>query len=199
MKRMPTPLFARTLFACASLVAAPALAQNFSCPEIKAALAEADGDFAALKGRQLKKETAEDYARANGLPAGKPGLQFQRMVYEAKKPLSGPVTACQVVDVAIEVNQSTVRQSVFECLYEPKSSAARISPAIRKQLHGCVGGEVDPDSDNEGLIIYVNRVASGEGTRGVLVELETNPADGAKLSIRKTVCLKKAPAGCDDE
>jgi len=40
-------------------------------------------------------------------------------------------------------------------------------------LHGCVGGEVDPDSDDESLVIYVDRVTSGEGTRGVSVEYRT--------------------------
>jgi hypothetical protein len=196
---MPIPFLTRALFAFASVVAVPALAQTFSCPEIKAVLAEADRDFAVLKGRQLKKETAEDFARANGLPAGKQDFKYQRLIHEAKKPLSGPVTACQVVEAHLEDDESTIRQSSYECQYDPKSSAAKITPAMRKQLHGCVGGEVDPDSDNESLVVHVDRAASGEGARSVSVELDANPAVGAKLSIRKLVCLKKAPTGCDDE
>ncbi|MCO5108121.1 MAG: hypothetical protein M9907_13690 [Burkholderiaceae bacterium] len=196
---MPIPLLARTLLACASLVAAPALAQSFSCPELRAVLAEADRDFASSKGRQLKKENAADFARANGLPAGKLDIKYQRLVHEANKPLTGPVTGCQVVDAYLEDKQSTLRQSSFECRYEPGSSVSRITPALRKQLHDCVGGEVDSDSDGTSLVIYVDRVESGEGMRGVSVELETNPADGATLSVRKSVCVRKTPAGCDDE
>lgn len=201
---MPSPLLARALLtgaslACATLVAVPATAQTFSCPEIKAVLAEADRDFASLKGRQLKKETAEDFARANGLPAGKLDIKYQRLIHEARKPLTGPVAGCQVVDGYLEDKQATVRQSSFECRYHPKSSAARITPALRKQLHGCVGGEVDPDSDTASLIIYVDRVESGEGMRGVSVELETDAADGATLAVRKSVCVRKTPDGCDDE
>jgi len=197
MKRMPIALLARVVLACAAVVAPPALAQSFSCQELASVLAQAEQDFAAFKGRQLKKETAEDYARAHRLPAGKLDIKYQRLVHEAKKPLGGPVTECQVVDTYIEDRESTTRQSSFECRYAPGASAARITPAARKQLHGCVGGEVDPDSDDESLVIYVDRVTSGEGTRGVSVEFETNAADGATLSIRKSVCLKKSPAGCD--
>lgn len=189
---------AHTLFLSASLFAMPALAQTFTCQEIKTVLAEANRDFSSLKGRQLKKETATDYARAHHLPAGKLDFKYQRLVHEAKKPLSGSA-GCQVVETYLEDDESTVRQSAFECQYEPKSSATRITPAARKQLHDCVGGQVDPDSDSESLIIYVNRVESGEGARGTLVEFDTGPADGAKLSIRKMVCLKKSAAGCDDE
>ena len=90
-------------------------------------------------------------------------------------------------------------KSILHCEEDIPIYAATITPAMRKQLHGCVGGEVDPDSDNESLVVHVDRVASGEGARRVSVELETNPADGARLSLRKLVCLKKAPAGCDDE
>lgn len=193
------PLLARALLACASFVAAPALAQTFSCPELRAVLAEADRDFASLKGRQLKKEGAADFARANGLPAGKRDMKYRRLVHEANKPLAGSVTGCTVVDAYLEDRQSTLRQSSFECRYDPRSSVFRITPALRRQLHGCVGGEVDPGSDGASLVIHVDRVASGEGTRGVWVELETSPADGATLSVRKSVCVRKTPAGCDDE
>jgi hypothetical protein len=47
---MPIPLLARTLLACASLAAVPALAQTFSCPELGAILAEASaGQQSALR------------------------------------------------------------------------------------------------------------------------------------------------------
>lgn len=201
---MPRPLLARALLtgaslACATLAAVPATAQTFSCPEIKAVLAEADRDFASLKGRQLKKETAEDFARANGLPAGKLDIKYHRLIHEARKPLTGAASGCQVVEGYLEDDEAKIAQSSFECRYDPKSSAARITPALRKQLHGCVGGEVDPDSDGASLIIYVNRVESGEGMRGVSVELETDAAEGATLSVRKSVCVRKTPDGCDDE
>lgn len=58
---------------------------------------------------------------------------------------------------------------------------------------------MDPDSDNASLIIYVERVESGEGMRGVSVELEADAAAGATLSVRKSVCVRKTPDGCDDE
>jgi hypothetical protein len=201
---MPIPLPARALLAgaslaCASLLSGPAAAQTFSCPEIKAVLAEADRNFASLKGRQLKKETAEDFARANGLPAGKLDIKYQRLTHEAKKPLTGAAGGCQVVDGYLEDDEAKITQSSFECRYDPKSSAARITPALRKQLQGCAGGEVDPDSDNASLIIYVERVESGEGMRGVSVELEADAAAGATLSVRKSVCVRKTPDGCDDE
>jgi len=195
--RLPIVLLARTLCVCASVVAVPALAQTFSCPEIRSLLAEAEQDFSALKGRQLKKETAADFARANRLPDAKLDLTYQRVVHEATKPLGRPVRACQVVDAIIEDKQSTTRQSSFECRYEPRSAGARVTPAIRKQLRGCVGGEVDPDSDNDSLVLYVDRVVSGEGMRSLSVELDTHAADGMTLSVRKSVCLKKSPDGCD--
>lgn len=199
VNRMPIPRLVRTLFACASLVAVPALAQTFSCPELQAALAEGDRGFAAAKGRQVRKETAEDYARANGLPAGKLDFKYHRLVHEARKSLTGPVTGCQVVDAYLEDDEAKFRQSSFECRYDPRSSATRITPAMRKQLLGCVGGEADPESDHERLIVYVDRVASGEGERSVSVELETSAGEGTMLAIRQTVCLRKSPAGCDDE
>lgn len=192
-------LLASASLACASLVAVPAAAQTFSCPEIKAVLAEADRDFASLKGRQLRKETAEDFARANGLPPGKLDIKYQRLIHEAKKPLTGSVNGCQVVDGRLEDDEARIAQSSFECRYDSKSSAARITPALRKQLHGCVGGEVDPDSDGAILIIHVDRVESGEGVRGVSVEIEADIPDGATLSVRKSVCVRKTPDGCDDE
>jgi len=201
---MPIPLPARALLAgaslvCASLLSMPAAAQTFSCPEIKAILAEADRDFASLKGRQLKKETAEDFARANGLPPGTVDMKYQRLTHEAKKPLTSAAGGCQVVDGYLEDDEAKITQSSVECRYDPKSSAARVTPALRKQLHGCVGGEVDPDSDDASLVIYVDRVESGEGMRGVSVELETHAADGPTLSVRKVVCMRKTPDGCDDE
>jgi len=199
VKPVPIPTLARALLAGASLVAVPAAAQTFSCPEIKAILAEADRDFSSLKGRQLKKETAGDFARARDLPAGALDMKYQRLIHEAKKSLSGSANGCQVVDAYLEDDEARITQSSFECPYKPKSSAVRITPALRKQLHGCVGGEVDPDSDGASLIIYVNRVESGEGVRGLSVELETDAADGATLSVRKSVCSRKTPGGCDDE
>jgi len=40
---------------------------------------------------------------------------------------------------------------------------------------------------------------SGEGMRVLLVELETNAANGSTLSVRKSVCVRKTPDGCDDD
>lgn len=191
-------LLARALSACAFLVAGPALGQPFACEEIKAILSQADQDFSALKGRQLKSETAADYARAHGLAPDKLGLGYLRRVHEAKKSLGAPVTACQVIDVYLEDPDSKITQSSFECKYDRDLPAARLTAAMRKQLHDCVGGEIAPDSDHESLAILLDRVASGEGTRDVSVELEFNPGDGTALAIRKTVCLRKAPDGCDD-
>lgn len=173
-------------------------AQSFACPELKAVVAAAERDLASMRGGSLPAPADEGTARAERVAAAKAGLQVRRTVYEAISPLTGADGGCRIVETVLEGAASKARQITYECRYGAVRSA-RIAPAAAKRLQACVGGAPDPDSDDESLVIYLDRVESGEGVRSLSVELDADAADGARLAVRKFVCMRKLASGCDDE
>jgi hypothetical protein len=172
--------------------------QSFACPELQAVVAAAERDFAPLKGAALPASAAQGAAEAERLAAARAGLQYRRTVYAATRRLTGADGGCRIVETVLEDGASRTRQVAYECR-DGAARGSRIAPAAAKQLRACVGGELDPDSDDESLAIYLDRVESGEGVRSLSVELDADAADGARLAVRKFVCLRKSASGCDDE
>lgn len=198
---LPSGLSARLALALvAGLCAAsgPGHAQSFVCPELQAVVAAAERDFAPVSGAPLPASADEATARAESVAAARAGLQVRRTAYAAIRPLTGADGGCRIVDTALEDAGSKSRQVAYECRFGA-ARGTRIVAAATKQLQACVGGELDPDSDDKSLAIYLDRVESGEGVRSLSVELDADAADGARLAVRKFVCLRKSAPGCDDE
>lgn len=189
---------ARALVSGLLAVAGSVHAQTFACPELEAVVAAAERDFAPMKGGPLPASAGQGAADAEHLAATRAGLQYRRTVYAVTRPLAGADGGCRIVATDLEVDASTIRQVVYECRYGA-ARGTRIVSAAAKQLRACVGGELDPDSDDESLAITLDRVESGEGMRSLSVELDADAAGGARLAVRKFVCLRKSASGCDDE
>lgn len=173
-------------------------AQTFECPQLKAVVAAAERDFAPMTGGPLPASAGEGAAQAESVAAAQAGLRYRRTAHAVTQPLSGADGGCRIVATDLEDDASTTRQVAYECRFGA-ARGTRIAAAATKQLQACVGGELDPDADDESLAIYLERVESGEGVRSLSVELDADAADGARLAVRKFVCLRKAASGCDDE
>lgn len=168
-----TLLAAGTVLATGLGLSTAALASDvFVCAELKAAVADAERGFAAHKGALNP--------QAKPLPAGS-------KTYLAKKILTG-ATSCSVVDVSMDEPTMRLRQTAYSCQFP---GVSKLDKALRTGLTRCVGGEVDDPSDPDEFTLWVDRVSSGEGWRGVEVNAQAKAVDGLTLQVRQSVCTNK--------
>lgn len=160
------------LMACLAQPTVAATRETFVCSELKAAVADAERGFAAHKGALNP--------QAKPLPAGS-------KTYLAKKILTG-ATSCSVTDVSMDEPTMRLRQTAYSCQFP---GVSRLDKALRTGLTRCVAGEVDDPSDPDELTLWVDRVSSGEGYRGVEVNAQANAVNGLTLQVRQSVCTNK--------
>lgn len=160
------------LMACLALPTVATARETFVCSELKAAVADAERGFAAHKGALNP--------QAKPSPAG-------GKTYLVKKPLTG-AASCSVVDVNMDEPTMRLRQTAYSCQFP---GVSRLDKALRAELTRCVAGEVDDSSDPDELTIWVDRVSSGEGYRGVEVNAQANGVNGLTLQVRQSVCTNK--------
>lgn len=170
--RWPPLVVGTVLIACLALPAAAEARDAFVCAELKAAVADAGRGFAAHKGALNP--------QAKPLPAG-------GKTYLAKKILTG-ATSCSVVDVGMDEPTMRLRQTAYSCQFP---GVSRLDKDLRTGLTRCVAGEVDDPSDPHDFTLWVDRVSSGEGYRGVEVNAQANTVTGLTLQVRQSVCTNK--------
>ena len=182
-----------TAAALASLAGAGASAQQVHCDDLKALVAAAEADFAPLRGPLIRKETVADLARESGVPpSALAGLDYQRQVFVAGGPRPKGAT-CDVSVARIKDEESDLAQSAYRCSWQGVPGFA----ALKKSLSACLPA-AEREEDVESVYLAVERVASGEGYRSIVVSAEANTLQDVVLSIEKSVCLNRSEGGCDD-
>lgn len=175
------------------LAPAGATAQQVHCDDLKAIVAAADTDFVALRGPLIRKETVADLARENSVPpSALAGLDYQRQVFAAGGPRPKGAT-CDVSVASIKDEESDLAQSAYRCSWQGVPGFT----ALKKSLSACLPA-AERDEDAESVYLAVERVASGEGYRSIVVSAEANTLQDVVLSIEKSVCLNRSEGGCDD-
>ena len=144
----------------------------FVCPELKAAVVDAERGFASHKGAVAAQ--------------AKPLMDLGK-TYLAKKTLSG-AQSCSVVEVSMDEPKMRLRDTAYRCQFP---SVFKLDKALRAQLSRCIAGEVDDPSDPDDFTLWVERVSSGEGYRSVEVNAQANAVNGLTLQVRQSVCTNK--------
>lgn len=187
----PNFFFVATVVATSLALPTAAMASElFTCPELKAAVADATRHFASYQGNAIA-PTSADIALGKNYQA----KNYQTKNYQAKKTMTDAKT-CRVVDTSMEDPKSRMRQTGYSCQYP---AVSKLDKALRTQLTRCVAGEVEDATDPYGFTIWVDRVSSGEGYRGTEVTATVNPVDGLTLWVRQSVCTNKGNSqACED-
>ena len=161
------------LAACWALpTAAVAAGDAFVCAELKAAVADAEGGFAAHKG---------------ALKAPSNAAQTAGKTYLTSQSMKGART-CSVVEASLDEPKLRLRQTAYICQFP---AVLKLDQRLRDELTRCVAGEVDEPSDPDEFTLWVDRVSSGEGYRATEVNALANPVTGLTLQVRQSVCTNK--------
>lgn len=168
----------------------------FQCSELQKLVDAAGNHFAGLGTSVLERETAADLAAQYGVSIEELGLGegYEKVTWVVERPLSG-ADGCEIVDVTMTSESSNQRQTGLSCRY---AAFRAIPDTLGEELENCLAKPLDPESDNESLTIWVDRVESGEGYSSTALELESNIVEGLTIGVVRSVCLNLSGGGCDD-
>jgi len=169
-------------------------AETFPCDALRELAGAAPAHFQDRAGAVRETQTAADLAARMGVSETDLDMEYERSVREATIPLAG-ADRCEVVDTVTRDEDMDLRRTAFDCRY---GAITRVSAELSAELVRCLGGEADPESDDESLLLVLDRVDSGEGYAATEAGLETNGAEGLTLSIARTVCMNRSEGGCED-
>lgn len=192
--KLITPVATIVLMLAGSAVASE---PTFQCSELKKLVDAAGSHFDGLGASVREREAAADLATRYGVSIEELGVDrgYKQVTLGVEQPLSGAID-CEIADATM-VNESVdQRQTAFNCRYEGYAS---IPDAMSEELESCLQMPVDPESDDQSLTIWVDRVESGEGYSWTALEVAANAAGGLTIGVVKTVCLNRSYGGCENE
>lgn len=191
-------MLTRFLVVAGSALASMATAATppIDCAALQAIAASAEREFAPVRGKLQRTETAADLARERKLPTSVlSNLDYAASTYATTRPLQGAAT-CEIRIGRLNDEAAATKQAAYRCTWP----AEAVFGALKQSARACLTDARDvDDSDPDALYVLLEQVSSGEGERSLVVSVEREATRGVTVAVERTVCLDREQGGCEDE